>query len=233
VNPVTGYFNPSSSGTGNVTVTYSYTDFQSCSDTRSVTLHVLPAPAAGCGQAVTDPRDGKTYPTVLIGSQCWMQKNLDYGTMISAVTPQNENCVPEKYCPGDDASKCQNFGGLYQWDELMKYAATEGLQGVCLPGWHVPSMNDWMTLVNFYQGSGLAGKPLQDSIISGMRILESGVNYSNGTWKFAGFGTLLWTSTASGAWKALSHGMNNINYSVSDYISNRSNGFPVRCLRDY
>ena len=78
----------------------------------------------------------------------------------------------------------------------------------------------------------MAGKPIQDSIISGFRAKESGVNYSNASWKFQGFGAIFWSSTPSGTYKAVSHGVNVINFSVSDYYANRSNAFGVRCVRD-
>ncbi|HOV12189.1 MAG TPA: hypothetical protein PLL90_10550, partial [Bacteroidales bacterium] len=35
-----------------------------------------------CGDTLIDYRDGKKYPTVQIGSQCWIAKNLDVGRQI-------------------------------------------------------------------------------------------------------------------------------------------------------
>ena len=89
-----------------------------------------------------------------------------------------------------------------------------------------------MTLFTFYQEQALAGKPLQDTIIVGFRAKESGVIYSNFSWSLKGFASIFWTSTPSGAIKAISHGMNLINFSVSDYHANRSNAFGVRCVKD-
>ena len=86
--------------------------------------------------------------------------------------------------------------------------------------------------VDIAQEQALAGKPLQDTIIVGFRAKESGVIYSNFSWSLKGFASIFWTSTPSGAIKAISHGMNLINFSVSDYHANRSNAFGVRCLRD-
>ncbi|MCX6304407.1 MAG: hypothetical protein NT040_05530 [Bacteroidetes bacterium] len=44
-----------------------------------------PIVPVGCEQMFTDPRDGKVYPTILIGSQCWMGKNLNIGTRINGM----------------------------------------------------------------------------------------------------------------------------------------------------
>jgi len=160
-----------------------------------------------------------------------MQKNLNYGSSIQGTTGQTDNCVNEKYCYSDNPANCNLYGGLYQWDELMAYTNTPGSQGLCPPGWHIPTQAEWLVLFNNSLTQGMAGKPLQDSIFNGFRAKESGVDYSNITWKFQGFATIYWSSSSYGTIKALSHGMNLQNFSVSDYYSNRSNAFAVRCLK--
>ena len=230
VNSVTGVFTPSSAGIGTKTITYFYQNSFSCANSKSKTIIVQAAPSFNCSQNMTDIRDNKVYSTVQLGTQCWMQKNLNYGTSLQGTTEQTDNCINEKYCYNDNAANCTLYGGLYQWDELMAYTNTPGTQGLCPPGWHVPTQTEWNTLFTFYQQQALAGKPLQDTIIMGFRAKESGVIYSNFSWSFKGFATIFWTSTPSGTIKAMSHGMNLINFSVSDYPANRSNAFAVRCL---
>jgi len=44
-----------------------------------------------CGSTLIDSRDSKTYNTILIGTQCWMQQNLNFGTKIIATTNQTDN----------------------------------------------------------------------------------------------------------------------------------------------
>jgi uncharacterized protein (TIGR02145 family) len=232
VNSGTGVFTPSVAGVGTKTITYFYQNSFSCADSKTRTIIVQAAPSFTCGQNLTDIRDNKVYSTVQLGTQCWMQKNLNYGTSLQGTTEQTDNCINEKYCYSDNTANCTLYGGLYQWDELMAYTNTPGSQGLCSPGWHVPTQTEWNTLFTFYQQQALAGKPLQDTIIMGFRAKESGVIYSNFSWSFKGFATIFWTSTPSGTIKAMSHGMNLINFSVSDYPANRSNAFAVRCLHD-
>jgi len=232
VNSSAGVFTPSSAGIGTKTIMYYYQNSFSCVNSKTKTIIVQAAPSFNCGQNLTDIRDNKVYPTVQIGTQCWMQKNLNYGTSMQGTTEQTDNCINEKYCYNDAAANCNLYGGLYQWDELMAYTNTPGSQGLCPPGWHIPTQSEWNTLFTFYQEQALAGKPLQDSIFNGFRAKESGIVYSNITWKFQGFATLYWTSNPYGAIKALSQGMNLQNFSVSDYYSNRSNAFAVRCIKD-
>jgi len=95
-----------------------------------------------CGDDIVDPRDSQVYPTVKIGGQCWLAKNMNIGTMIGSkladdVTLQNQaddNSI-EKYCYGyidqDDAAEiatgttnCGIYGGLYQWHEALQLPTT-------------------------------------------------------------------------------------------------------------
>jgi uncharacterized protein (TIGR02145 family) len=114
----------------------------------------------------------------------------------------------------------------------MRYDPTPGSQGLCPPGWHVPTESEWATLSDYYQGSSKAGRPLQDSIANGFAATRSGVFYSGASWNFMDFATIFWTSTQSGQDKAISHGMNKVNYSVSLYPAGRGNAFGARCLFD-
>jgi len=232
VNSATSVFTPSVAGAGTKIITYSYTNAALCTASKTRKIIVQPAPVFVCGNNLADIRDNKIYPSVQIGSQCWMAKNLDYGMAVLSSQVQNDNCISEKYCYNDLDGNCTNYGGLYQWDELMKYDDTQAGQGFCPPGWHVPTEDEWQTLFNFYKGDALAGEPLQDNLISGFNALSSGVSYLNSSMRFKGFATLFWSSTSSGQFKALSHGMNTYDYSVSLYTSSRANAFPVRCLRD-
>ena len=72
----------------------------------------------------TDPRDGKTYKTVTIGSQIWMAENLNFES-------------PDSWCYADSASYGVTYGRLYTWEEARKVAP---------PGWHLPSDEEWKTL---------------------------------------------------------------------------------------
>jgi len=232
VNSVTAVFTPSIAGVGTKTITYSYTNVSLCTAIMTKNIIVQAAPVFSCGNNFTDIRDNKVYPTIQLGAQCWMQKNLNYGIFIQGTTGQTDNCLNEKYCYSDNAVNCTLYGGLYQWDEVMAYTNTPGAQGLCPPGWHIPTQAEWMTLFNANLTQGMAGKPLQDSIFNGFRAKESGVDYSNLIWKFQGFATIYWSSNSYGTIKALSHGMNLQNFGVSDYYSNRSNAFAVRCLKN-
>ncbi len=105
-----------------------------------------------CGQPFSDPRDGKVYNTVLIGTQCWMKENLNVGTMIDAqgyTVMQTDNGILEKYCYNNNQVNCTTYGGLYTWNEMMQYSTTPGVQGICPTGWHLPTDAEWTTLTTY------------------------------------------------------------------------------------
>ncbi|MFH1160516.1 MAG: FISUMP domain-containing protein [bacterium] len=240
-----GWFTPSTVPLfmDSVTVTYSYTNLYNCPYFATQKIVVLSAPVFTCGDSLTDIRDHRKYPTVAIGSQCWMAANLNYGTMILSSLHQRDNCIPEKYCYNDLTANCQLHTAYYQWDEVMQYAETPGLQGLCPPGWHIPTEGEWNTLFTFYISNGFAGSPLKSSGYSGFHALLSGIRFHNSIWKFPSSDPVLrsilyWSSTVHGPYKAWAHGMNevaaDIEYtpSVSFYPALRSNGFAVRCMKD-
>lgn len=115
-----------------------------------------PGPST-CGNTITDPRDGQTYATVQIGNQCWMAENLNYGTIVTSISTggthsnQTDTSLAEKYCFGNITANCALYGGMYEWRELMQQdtgstSNPSGVQGLCPPGWHVPSDAEWMEM---------------------------------------------------------------------------------------
>jgi uncharacterized protein (TIGR02145 family) len=161
-----------------------------------------------------------------------MASNLNYGTTLASSQDQRDNCIPEKYCFNDNPVNCTNLGGLYQWDETMQYDVTPSDQGLCPPGWHLPSENEWNTLFSDYINNGFAGNPLKYSGYSGFNALLSGVAYYNRSLNFKGFSTFFWTSTSVSNTQAWAHGMNDLDPSVSTYPSRRANAFSIRCVQN-
>ncbi len=228
----TGIFYPAIAGPGSHIITYTYTNTYGCVNTASRSILVLvPAPFI-CNNNLRDIRDNRLYKTILIGGQCWMAENLNYGSAIASGIFQFDNCVPEKYCYSDNPANCTASGGLYQWDEIMAYSASAAGQGLCPPGWHVPTQSDWTILFSNYINNGFAGAPLKSTGYSGFNANLVGVDVFNKMYIFSGFATLLWTSDSHGPYKAWAHGMNSYNPSVSLYPSYRTNAFSVRCLKD-
>jgi uncharacterized protein (TIGR02145 family) len=120
-----------------------------------------------CGEDFTDPRDQQVYPTVQIGQDCWMAKNMNIGDRIDGSTEQTNNQVIEKYCYDDDPANCDAYGGLYQWDELMQFNYTDN-QGICPDGWHIP------TDVEYMEMEMAIGMPQSEVLKAGLRGTDEG-----------------------------------------------------------
>jgi uncharacterized protein (TIGR02145 family) len=167
---------------------------------------------------------------VHIGNKCWLAEDLNYGIEINSNTDQRNNCTHEKY--HNPASSIEHPASVYQWDEIMNYDESISTQGLCPPGWHVPSETDWNTLFTEYTNNGFAASPLKYSGFSGFNALLNGALHFNEKWDYAGFETFFWSSTAHSSQKAWAHGMNEPDLSVSAYPAFRTNAFSVRCLKD-
>ena len=159
-----------------------------------------------------------------------MAENLDFGFTIYDFVPQTDNCIAERYL-----SPVTRHASRYQWDELMQYQTAEVSQGLCPPGWHVPSSTEWNELLSFYESPGMAGWPMMDTLlINGFHSFQDGFLYLNNTWAFTTgmyAGSMYWTSTLTGS-RAVARGLNENNPSASRYEAARANAFAVRCLRD-
>lgn len=241
-----GLLNPSTLSATTHTVSFTYTDANTCvaTDSRPLTVGLSNAGYACYNNLFTDPRNNNPatnkYPTTTVTANgrttCWMLKNLNWGDYVSADKPQTDNCVVEKYCPSNDLN-CTSYGALYQWDEVMQYGSTPGWsKGVCPPGWHIPTATEWQDLIDANQGNGIAGGALKDLTISlGFKGLLNGMLYFNNIWAFTASDNLkasmFWTSS-TGTSYPIARGINSVNPSVSYYETNKANAFPVRCVKD-
>ena len=130
-----------------------------------------------CGDPLIDERNWMSYNTVLIGTQCWMVQNLDIGEPIASNSGgqlQTDNGTIEKYCYGNNPSSCSAYGGLYEWNEAMQYVTTEGAQGICPTGWHIPTDNELKILEGTVDSQFPVGDPEWDNMF--WRGLDAGGN---------------------------------------------------------
>lgn len=162
--------------------------------------------------------DGGTTPYCTASSQCWMAQNLDHGTMVTGGNGnQTNNGVIEKFCYANNAANCTNFGGLYNWDEVMAYGITvggngPGPQGICPAGWHVPTDNEWkcmeMNLGMSQANADATGIGTRGTDEAG-RLKETGLTRWNagnvGATNATGF-----TAEGAGYWNAASSTFKNI-----------------------
>jgi uncharacterized protein (TIGR02145 family) len=198
-----------------------------------------------CGNPLTDTRDGKSYETVQIGTHCWMKENLNIGTRIDGMNDQTNNGVIEKYCYNSDPTNCDVYGGLYNWNEIMEYATTEGVQGICLTGWHLPSDAEWTALSDYLGGESVAGGKMKETGIglwyspntgatnsSGFSGLPGGYRDASRTYDGVGIYGSWWSSTEYAPTYAWSRYLAYFSAAVYRDGDDKNYGFSVRCLKD-
>jgi uncharacterized protein (TIGR02145 family) len=213
-----------------------------------------------CGDPLIDSRDGQSYATVQIGDQCWMAENLNVGTRINGSSNQTDNGTIEKYCYSNSEAQCDVYGGLYQWNEMMGYSTTPGIQGICPDGWHLPTDDEWKILEGTVDSQYPVGDPQWDAVeyrgldaggnlksigtthwnspntgatnSSGFTALPGGFRDTNGSSQFMGSHGLWWSSSPSTISYAWRRFLIYDNPQVFRSYINRSYGFSVRCLKD-
>ena len=155
-----------------------------------------------CGGTLTDTRDGQTYTTVQIGTQCWMAENLNIGTRIDDNNDQTYNGTIEKYCYDNNPANCDTYGGLYQWDEMMQYTTTEGTHGICPSGWHLPTDAEWKTLeMHLGMSQASADSTTYRGTDEGSKLAGNEPLWINGNLDHnSNFGTSGFTSLPGGYW---------------------------------
>jgi len=212
-----------------------------------------------CPSKVTDT-DGKVYSTVKIGNQCWMRENLNTGTMVrsentgSHHSDAGDNGVVEKYCYNNDPVFCEEYGGLYDWDEAMGYVNTPGAQGICPEGWHIPTDEEWCTLTTYidarvncdtwgWSGKDAGGRMKQAGLdhwsfpnaaadnSSGFTALGAGYRVTEGQFVSLGNYALFWSSTESSSTCGFYRYLGYQHAHAGRYGYLKQGGLSVRCIK--
>jgi uncharacterized protein (TIGR02145 family) len=217
---------------------------------KSVNLVYTPPP---CGSySITDSRDtnNPTYDTVLVGTQCWLARNENVGTRIAMAGNQGTSCSSiQKYCYSDTDSNCTDNnpnrpdGGLYQWNQAMCGSISEGAQGICPSGWHIPTDGELYTLENYLKTGTCdgsrngawdcdpAGTKLKPSGTSSFEGNLAGRPGSCGSWLRGMYGHFLSSTQIDGsnAWERyLGSSYTTINRTGND----KTCAISVRCVKD-
>lgn len=125
-----------------------------------------------------DTRDGTTYRYVTIGTQVWMAENLNYATSSGSWcygeggnVPGPNGALTISLSPAEIRANCAMYGRLYDWvtamniDESYNFTLWNGRdfnhRGICPEGWHLPSYDEWQTLIDYVGDWETAGTKLK------------------------------------------------------------------------
>ncbi len=206
---------------------------------------------SSCTDAPIVNHGGKAYNTIQIGNKCWFRENLDFGEMISGIDGNGhgnmlDNGIVEKFCYEDNEENCDEYGALYQWNEAVQYVNLEGTQGICPEGWHVPTQQDFIYLINVVHSSNTLKSVGQGSgagagtNTSGFEGLLAGYCLPQSPYYDDGFQDL---GAITGWWSSLRNGYTHLNAAVFFVVGENDlaylpdyqdvkNAYSVRCVKD-
>jgi len=171
---------------------------------------------SGAVETVTDI-DGNVYQTVRIGSQIWMKENLkttrlNDGTAIRSISDEAgwraatgpAWCVYSNSHEGLIPNYKDEYGLLYNGHAV----ATGKLAPA---GWHVPTREEWMEMINHLGGLDAVGAKVKEAGTnhwrppnhladnsSGFSARAAGFRHHNGACDDFGGNALFWSSTSAG-----------------------------------
>jgi hypothetical protein len=161
--------------------------------------------------------DGNTYDTVVIGTQTWLTENLKTtkyinGDPIPLVTDNTAWSEIKRgaYCWYENNINYKDaYGALYN-GYVAQYS-----NFICPIGYHVPTMDEWSTLINFLEDSPEEIKQSFKIKYFGFRLGYGPFNNSYCSW-----------------WSSSDGSLNCIQTSFVPMGVGKHVGFSIRCIKD-
>ena len=200
----------------------------------------------------SENQQSKNYPSVKIGNQVWMSKNLDVNRF------QNGDIIHEaktnaqwikagqdgkpSWCYYDNYSlNGEKYGKLYNW------SAVNDPRGLAPEGWHVPSDAEWIVLINHLGSENSASEKIKSiegwtnisflksgngTNVSGFTGLPGGYRGSNGNYGTVGSHGYWWSSSEASSTDAWCRYLYNFDSKAFRVKYSKREGLSVRCIRD-
>lgn len=194
--------------------------------------------------------DGNVYKTVRIGSQMWMAENLrttkyQNGDAIQNILDDSEwiKLTLGAYCNYKNTTNedtIATFGRLYNW-----YTISD-IRNVAPKGWHVPTDEEWLTLINFLGGESVAGGKLKESGTSHWTEPNTGATNESyfsglgggvrspidGTVNFMNIYGIWWTSNSISSTHAYCRSLYHKGEDASLAHNANITGYSIRCIKN-
>jgi len=190
---------------------------------------------------VTD-YDGNVYNTIVIGEQTWLKENL------KSLHYFDGTAIPDVVAYNNNNNLANIYGRLYTWDDAMRDAKAESVQGVCPCGFHIPSDKEWKELENYLGGPNIAGGKMKETGTAHWKLPNTGANNSSGLTilpggeydalssppKFALIKdyAVFWTSTEINSVKARERYLSYKDAKSSSFDWYKSLKYSIRCVKD-
>jgi len=195
-----------------------------------------------------DKRNNKKYRTIEIEGITWMADNLDIEYKDSAGEVKS-------FCYGDDVKNCEKYGRLYTWAAAIDSAglySDDGwgcglrascaifpvVQGVCPDGWHLPTEEEFETLMNAtsdgieLQALGFENWDMANNL-SGFSAVPSGSKSFYDGYEKLGELAVFWAKNTAVS-GAVTFNIDGNKYAKNNWMHSQEvhNGASVRCAKN-
>jgi uncharacterized protein (TIGR02145 family) len=150
---------------------------------------------------------------IIFGNQIWTKKNFDFP-------------MPKCWWYDNDSMQNNNYGRLYFFSSALAGAPK---------GWHLPTLEEWQVLINYFGGDSIAGKQLMNDTsdfnlpLAGHKSANITTNDLFDLKEQFGF---YWTATEKAEQTAYAIQLRNgVPYVVKNYFR-KANGFSVRYIKN-
>ncbi len=193
--------------------------------------------------------DGNVYSTIGIGGQIWMAQNLKAarfrnGEVVPEISDNSgwQSTIYAARCSyNNDISVSSEYGYMYNWH------AVSDTRKLAPEGWHVPTDDEWDTLINWLGGPDSAGVKLKEAGFGHWAAPNEGATNESGFSAYPGgwrinMGNFYDLNTRGYWWTisndylpstmATAYAMYNDSVKVEDLAVITNFGLYVRCVKD-
>jgi len=193
--------------------------------------------------------DGNVYKTIKIGTQWWMAENLRTTKFRNGEAIQNTisntdwaSLSSPSYCfyNNDFETYGRIYGAFYNWK------AVNDNRNIAPEGWHIPSDDEWKTLIYYLGGFSVAGGKMKEAGTTHWISPNTGATNSSrftalptgsrggttGEFGWIGLGNDYWCATSNTDTEAWAYYVGNDIAGCLRLSHNKLNGFVIRCIKD-
>lgn len=183
----------------------------------------------------TDPRDGRNYTTVRIGSQIWFAENFAYLPSVDTVHISVYGYKGSSVQEAMETASYKTYGALYSWRMATTLAP---------PGWHLPTDADWQELEKTigihwdsvqtigWRGNNNEANLLKANGTTGFNVLFGGWRTDYGEFRFQEQHANFWCADSVDNERAIERLLGAKNGRIGKDYGNKGCGFSVRYVRD-
>ena len=191
---------------------------------------------------------GKIEP-VKIGSQVWMNRNLEVEQYRNGDTIQQVQ-DPDQWKKLKTGAWCYNIHVCkygFQVSKLYNWYAVNDPRGLAPEGYHIPTKDEWATLIDFLGGEAVSGGKLKETgndhwqrsneaatNESGFTAIPYGTRLGSGGFYYTLSRAVFWSSSSCSESVAYYYTVENHSMHVDkNHTGNKKQGFSVRCVADH